>query len=449
MKTTRREVLTGAGMVVVTSLAGCVGNGSPSGNTTTPAPTPTPSPTPVKPVQVAKLAAWDGGPEDRFGHAVALSGDGTTALLGAPLDENLNGPNSGSAYVFTREGDEWGPAGKLAAADGDVGDQFGAAVALSADGTVALVGAPRDEDPLDSDYGSAYLFALEGGEWRQTAKLVTRTGGPLLERFGWSVALSADGTRAIVGAPSGGPEHNGAASIFSLSGMEWSLEGFLTPTRRGLADNWGRSVALSNDGRSALVGAFPRSRLNDFTPGFVAVYTRDGDVWSQVHTLEPLSSDTPGGFGWTVALAGDGESLLVGAPAETTSNDALAGAGHVFTRSGSDWVRGERLVATDGARNDEFSYAVALSDDGTVALVGARRDDNPRGIEAGGAYMYSRVDGAWTRQVKLLPADGDDGDIFGWSAALSGDGRTVLVGAPLDEDPEGENGGSAYVFDRW
>ena len=110
--------------------------------------------------------------------------------------------------------------------------------------------------------------------------------------------------------------------------------------------------------------------------------------------------------------------------------------------------RGERLVATDGARNDEFSYAVALSDDGTVALVGARRDDNPRGIEAGGAYMYSRVDGAWTRQVKLLPADGDDGDIFGWSAALSGDGRTVLVGAPLDEDPEGENGGSAYVFDR-
>lgn len=110
-----------------------------------------------------KLTAQDGDSYDQFGDAVALAGDGTTALIGAPNDENPNGEYAGSAYVFERAGGGWRQQAKLAAPDGDASDHFGFAVALAADGTTALVGAWNDEHPNgEAEWGyaggSAYLF---------------------------------------------------------------------------------------------------------------------------------------------------------------------------------------------------------------------------------------------------------------------------------------------------
>jgi hypothetical protein len=83
---------------------------------------------------------------------------GNSALAGAQSDDNnINGVDSGSAYVFTRSGTTWSQYAKLTAADGSAGDQFGARVAMS--GNTAIIGArPVDDNVKGVESGAAYVF---------------------------------------------------------------------------------------------------------------------------------------------------------------------------------------------------------------------------------------------------------------------------------------------------
>jgi len=141
--------------------------------------------------EVAKLTASDGAAHDYFGTSVSLSGN--RALVGAYQDDD-NGSDSGSAYVFEWNGSAWTQVAKLTASDGAASDYFGHSVSLS--GNRALVGAYRDDDN-GTDSGSAYVFEWDGSAWTQVAKL-TASDGAAYERFGYSVSLSGD--RALVGA---------------------------------------------------------------------------------------------------------------------------------------------------------------------------------------------------------------------------------------------------------
>lgn len=161
------------------------------------------------------LTPNDKGAGDYFGTAVAISGD--YAIVGA-------GANSGSAYIFKREGSSWTQQAKLTADDGEEWDNFGVSVSISGD--YALIGAPYDDD-LSSDFGAAYLFKWDGTTWTQQAKL---TGEQLRPRFlsntrardyfGGSVSISGD--YVLVGAPdsdeAGYKSDSGAAYIFKIDG---------------------------------------------------------------------------------------------------------------------------------------------------------------------------------------------------------------------------------------
>jgi hypothetical protein len=103
-----------------------------------------------------KLTASDGAAGDRFGSSVSLSGDGSVALVGAYADDD-KGTNSGSAYIFTRNGSTWTEQAKLVASDGASDDRFGYSVSLSSDGNTALIGAYLDDDK-GTDSGAAYVY---------------------------------------------------------------------------------------------------------------------------------------------------------------------------------------------------------------------------------------------------------------------------------------------------
>jgi hypothetical protein len=144
--------------------------------------------------QQAKLTAADGAEGDLFGVRVALAGD--TALIGARLDDDdVNGIDSGSAYIFTRSGDDWNQQAKLTAADGGTGDWFGYTVALVDD--TALIGAGNHDGINGVDSGSAYVFTRSGTSWSQRTKLTAADGKPG-DQFGGKVAISGDA--AVVGA---------------------------------------------------------------------------------------------------------------------------------------------------------------------------------------------------------------------------------------------------------
>jgi hypothetical protein len=113
------------------------------------------------------------------------------------------------------------------------------------------------------------------------------------------------------------------------------------------------------------------------------------------------------------------------------------GAAYVFVRTGTTWTQQYQLTAGDAAQNDYFGYSVALAGDGSTALVGAFAKNN-----TGAAYVFTRSGSTWTQQQELTASDGAPNDAFGWSVALAGNGRTVLVGAPYKDTYTG----AAYVY---
>ena len=197
--------------------------------------------------QEAKLTASDGAAGDQFGRPVSLSGD--YAIVGAYLDDD-KGSASGSAYIFRRDGTVWTQEAKLTASDGAAGDEFGFSVSLSGDR--AIVGAWLDDDKgLNS--GSAYIFRRDGTVWTQEAKL-TASDGAAGDQSGFSVSISGD--RAIVS--SHGDDDNGSISgsayIFRRVGTVWTQEAKLTASDGAAGDLFGLlSVSLSGD--RAIVGA--------------------------------------------------------------------------------------------------------------------------------------------------------------------------------------------------
>ena len=149
-------------------------------------------------------------------------------------------------------------------------------------------------------------------------------------------------------------------------------------------------------------------------------------------------------FGWSVAATRD--LVVVGAPHD--SRNTNSGSAYIYARSldGSDhWTQFKKVVPPDGHSQDEFGYAVAMSED--TIVVGARRTDD-KGNNSGAAYIYSRNQGGadqWGFVKKLVPADGFANAEFGTAVTLAGD--TITVGAPLANNQGGTNF-AVYVYDR-
>ncbi|MFQ5741652.1 MAG: FG-GAP repeat protein [Acidobacteriota bacterium] len=197
--------------------------------------------------QQAKLTARDGAAGDRFGASVALSGD--TIVVGA-LGDDDGGRSSGSAYVFQGSGRSWSQQAKLTASDGAARDRFGDSVALSGD--TIVVGA-RSDDDAGRDSGSAYVFQRNGTTWSQQAKLTARDGAAG-DLFGDSVALSGDTVAVGVRFDDDAGSSSGSAYIFQRSERSWSQQAKLTASDGAAGDGFGTSVALSGD--TVAVGAF-------------------------------------------------------------------------------------------------------------------------------------------------------------------------------------------------
>jgi len=453
MSTHRRRFLRLCGVAGLGAVAGCSGGSDDDGTPADDASpedseTATPTETTASTGSATKIVADDGDRRDEFGIAVALSNDGTTALIGADGSKAPSGEKPGSAYVFDNSGGSWTQQAKLTADDGDSGDGFGGSVALSSDGTTALVGARHDEGPnganqsTNSGAGSAYAFDGSGGSWTQQAKLAAddRDSGNL---FGRSVALSNNGRTALIGAA-------GEASVyvFDNSGGSWAQR---TKVTADGAAQFGSAVSLSNDGTTALISERLDQDPNGYFAGSAYVFEDSGDSWTQQAKLAADDGDSRDLFGNVVALSTDGTTALIGARRDEDPNGEDGGSADEFENSDRSWSQQAKIAADDGASNDRFGSAVALSTDGTTALIGADGDEDPNGnddsLGTGSVYVFDNSGGSWTQRAKLAADNGDKGDRFGNSVAMSSDGATALIGAYRDEDPNGERAGSAYTFD--
>jgi phage gpG-like protein len=240
------------------------------------------------------------------------------------------------------------------------------------------------------------------------------------------VALSSKGDTALIGGP-GDAGKVGAAWVFTLSGETWSQQGTkLTGTDESGTGEFGQSVALSKDGTTALIGAPGDSSK----AGAAWVFTSSSEgAWSQRgEKLTGSGESGAGELGRSVALSSEGNTALVGGPADNTNS----GAAWVFARSeAAAWnQQGEKLTGSGETGEGSFGSSVALSSDGIVALVGGPADNT----NIGAAWLFARSEaGAWALQGGKLTGSGEEGEgQFGGSVVLSSDGNTALVGGPAE-----------------
>jgi hypothetical protein len=380
--------------------------------------------------QGSKLVGTGASGSVRQGYSVALSADGNTALVSAPLDSGLGG----AAWVYTRSNGVWSQQGSKLVGTGAAGRAFqGLSAALSADGNTALVGADYD----DGGVGAAWVYTRTNGVWSQQGSKLVGTGAVGTSAQGVSVALSADGNTAIVGGRDDrGVAGIGAAWVYTRTNGVWAQQGSkLVGTGAVGSSLQGRSIALSADGNTALVGGV----ADNGYVGAAWVYTRTNGVWEQQGSkLVGTGAVGTSYQGVSVALSADGNTAIVGGYVDNGG----VGAAWVYTRRKGAWAQqGPKLVGTGAGGGAEQGYSVDLSADGNTAIVGAPTDSG----HGGAAWVFTRSrNGVWRQQGSKLVGTGVAGHQIaqGYSVALSADANTALVGGPFDNG----NLGAAWVF---
>src|SRR5579864_2254687 len=306
----------------------------------------------------------------------------------------------------------------------------GSAVALSVDGTTAIEGGPYD----DSGRGAAWVFTRSGNTWVQEgAKLSARDA--IGERVfqGRSVAISADGNTALIGGD-GDSESTGAAWVFTRADSVWTQQAKLIGSGAIGKSGQGSAVALSADGNTALIGG-----MSDGDGiGAAWVFTRTNGIWTQQGAkLAGTGAVGTASQGRSVAIAADGNTALIGG----STDDHNHGAVWIFTRAGDTWAQqGDKLVGSQSVGSAIFQgYGAALSGDGNTAVAAGYGDDR----NTGAAWVFVRSGSGWTQTGgKLVGAGALGGAQQGYSAALSADGNRLLLGAPNDD----RGAGAAWEF---
>ncbi len=348
-----------------------------------------------------------------MGYSIALSADGSTVLAGAPGDNK----NVGAAWIFARSGNTWVQQGsKLTDSEEKGESDFGYRVALSAEGNTALVSGP-----------GVVVFTRSGSTWTQQTTLSPKSGV-----VGGAVALSYDGNTALL---SGTSETEHGAWIFTRSGSTWTQGPLLAPG--GGSGHEAYSVALSSEGNTALLGVTEANK----GVGAAWVFVDSEGKWTeQGKDLTGREETGSGAFGSGVALSADGNTALVGAELDNEN----MGAAWVYVRSGGEWTAQSPKLKPEGAVGNAFlGLSVALSANGNTALVGSYNDNHM----SGAVWVYARPENGseWSQRGSKVTYGFEDQAEFGTSVALSAGGEVAAVGAE-SEGLKKANEGAAWML---
>ena len=334
-----------------------------------------------------------------FGVSSAMSEDDSTVVIGASRDVSFRG----AAFVYTRPDDGWGSAAptgvKLVGSGVGNGDYSSRSVAVDGDGsTVVVANSWDDSTSSGNNAGAAYVF--------------TRPSG------GWSSATPA---QAKLRAPS-------PVAI----------------------DNFGRSVAVSADGETVVVGGHSIHGGGVADAGAVYVFAKPATGWADTNVSVELTAPTPSAnehFGYSVSVSANGDTIVVGTTSTHQAGvDAFTGTegAYVFTRPSGGWASSApvaKLTKTSPSGNDEFGESVSLSGDGDTVVVGAWG----LGGDTGQAYVFTEPAGGWmasATSTRLRAHDAAGGNRFGISVSVNADGSMVAIGEP----GRAGNTGAVHLF---
>jgi hypothetical protein len=342
----------------------------------------------------------------RFGSKIALSADGTRMVVGAPESAN------GTTRVYQRTGTTWAQLGADIIGEA-LGDLAGSGLDINTAGTRIAIGASLN-DGNGTSSGHVRVYDLVGTTWTQVGADINGGAGSGL---GFRVALSGSGNRLIADCRT---LSSTCARVFDLVSGSWTQVG---ATLTGI-DDFGNAVDVSSDGNTIAVSAAGSTTANT-SAGSVYVYRLNGGAWTQVGNV--LTGTTGlDRFGFAISLTANGTRIAISAPVNSEGAPAGSlrtfGQVRVFDLQGSTWTPVGNAVnglSDIGTSNDALGQTLRISDDGTRwAATGT-----PNSI----ARVYTLNSGAWTQTgATIVSPAGLAGSSEG--LALSPDGKTVAVG---------------------
>ncbi|NEQ41635.1 MAG: hypothetical protein F6K40_37765 [Okeania sp. SIO3I5] len=223
-------------------------------------------------------------------------------------------------------------------------------------------------------------------------------------------------------------DRSGSAYLFDTT--TGNLLHKLTAPDGSAHDYFGRSVAVSDN--IALIGSYLD---DDNGTNSGSAYLFDTTTGNLLQKLTAPDGSVYNYFGRSVAISDN--IALIGAYGDN-DNGSVSGSAYLFDITTGNLLH--KLTAPDGAALDYFGLSVALS--GNTALIGSYQDDD-NGGNSGSAYLFDVTTGSLLH--KLTAPDGSVEDYFGYSVAISD--NTALIGSYKDDNNNGENHGSAYLFD--
>jgi LPXTG-motif cell wall-anchored protein len=374
---------------------------------------------------------------DYSGWSVAMSDSGTRIAIGAPYNGGT-GSNAGHVRVYDLIGNTWTQVG--ADINGEAaGDYSGYSVAMSANGTRIAIGAAENGGVTPgSSVGHVRVYDLIGNTWTQVGADID--GEAAYDGSGRSVAMSDSGTRIAIGAPynGGSGSYAGHVRVYDLIGNTWTKVGNDIDGEAAY-DQSGFSVAMSANGTRIAIGA----TFNDGTAtdaGHIRIYDLIGNTWTQVGA--DIDGEATNDYsGRSVAMSANGTRIAIGA----MGNDGTAtDAGHVriYDLIGTTWTQVGADIDGEAA-GDYAGFSVAMSDSGTRIAIGATGNDGTAPND-GHVRIYDLIGTTWTQVGTDIDGEAT-GDASGRSVAMSANGTQVAIGA-IANDGTASNAGHVRVY---
>jgi len=333
---------------------------------------------------------------------------------------------------------------------GDVAEDYlGTSVALSADAKTLVIGAPGDYYDNTDREGYVKVYQIDGGSRTQLGQTIY--GNATGDRFGYSVDVTAQGNLILLGSPGSywDSDRSGYVQVFSLDSDDetagttgtWKQVG-QDIAGEAIGDEFGRSVSISDDGKTIAVGAYINDGKIGEDSGHVRIYrlSDDGASWEQIGG--DIDGDAAGDYsGYSVSLSGNGTIVAIGAP-RAGSIDGVLYTGQVkvyrIDSGGSSWEQLGQIIYGDN-EYDSFGWSVDISPDGNSLAVGtyafgALGYMKVFSLENGGVDDDGDLGASNWKQVGLTITGEANGDWFGYSVSLSDDAKTLAVGAPYAND---------------
>jgi hypothetical protein len=389
---------------------------------------------------------------DLSGYSVSINAVGDRMVVGAPTNDGTSGTDRGSVRVYELTNGSWIQLG--GDIDGEAsGDWSGYSVSINDVGNRVIIGAYLNDNTSGTNSGHVRVYELIDDVWTQLGVDINGEGSG--DFSGWSVSMNADGNRIAVGAILNNSTlnftDNGHVRIYEWNGSSWNQLGLdINGVNSSEASivwagaNSGWSISMNADGDRVAIGAVYNDGINGFNSGNVRIFQWDGSSWTQLgQEIDGEAADDNSGF--SVSINAAGNRVAIGTP----FNDGAGGYdnGHVriFQFNGSSWDQMGSDI--DGRAESDYSgWSVSLNANGNRVAIGATIYNEGGDRPGGYVRVYEFIDGDWQKLDIDIEAESLS-DENGFSVSLNASGDRVAIGAPYNDGVNGADSGSVRVFE--